>query len=124
MVRDGELGRAPGNFRLNICIGLFQLCAIQRDAAHFAPALEDRHDQKDILEYHPAGVFDPTPMAGREDAENRLRPVNAAQEMIGRDDDRRGNHDSPVAIKCEKGERSEDMKVRFDAAAAEMNEQC
>src|ERR1700676_161823 len=114
-----EFGRACADLRLNDGIGFLQFRAIRSHAAHFAAALQDRDDQKDILEEHPAGVFDPTPMTCREYSEDRLRPVDAAQEMIGCHDNRRGNNDSPVAIKCEEGKRSEDMKVRLDASAAE-----
>ena len=44
--------------------------------------------------------------------------------MIGRNDDRRGNHHPPIAIKREKGQRSENMKMCLDATATEMNQQC
>src|SRR5437588_5316946 len=87
LVRGSELGRASADLRLNDCISLLQFCAIQGDAAHFAPALEDRHDQKDILEQNPGGVFYPTPRASCEHSKNRERPKNTAQEMVGRYND-------------------------------------
>ena len=120
-MRGGELGRASANPRFNGSIGFLQLCAIQRNATHFAPALEDRHNQKNILEQNPGGVFHPTPRASCEHSKNRERPVNAAQEMVGRNDHRRGYHDAPIAIKCEKSERSKNVKMRFDATATKMN---
>ena len=84
LVCDCELVGAPGNFLLNLRVSFFQFSAMQGNPAHFAPALPDRHDEEDILKHHPGCVLHPTPIAGSEYPENRLWPVNAAQEMIDR----------------------------------------
>ena len=43
--------------------------------------------QEDVLEDHPGGVLQPAPLAGNQDAVDRLRPEDAAQQVIERDDD-------------------------------------
>ena len=47
----------------------------------------------------------------------------AAQHVIQRDDDGGGNQHAPVAIEREERQRAEDVEVRFDAAAGEVDEQ-
>ena len=43
--------------------------------------------------------------------------------MVERDDDRRRNEHAPVAVEREERERAEDVEVRFDAAAGQMDQQ-
>ncbi len=56
-------------------------------------------------------------------AVHRLRPEDAAQHVIERDHHRCRNQDAPVAIEGEERERSEDVKVRLDASAGQVDEQ-
>ena len=61
--------------------------------------------------------------AGGQHAEDRLRPVHAADEVIdGHDHGGRDQH-PPVAIERQEHERGEHVEVRLDAAAGEMNQQ-
>src|SRR5205814_3804811 len=74
-----------------------------------------RPDQKDILECDPAGMLEESPPFGICDSVYRLRPEDAAQKMVRGDDDGRGEQDRYIEIEREKCERSENVKVRFDA---------
>jgi len=69
-----------------------------RDAPHFTNATLDCDEEKSILEKHPAGMFDPAPLARSDYAVNGLRPENPAEKMIGGDYDRRREQNAPVAI--------------------------
>src|SRR5690242_2295464 len=43
--------------------------------------------------------------------------------MVGSDDNRRRDEYSPISVKCQKGQRAEDMEVSFDATAGQVNQQ-
>ena len=65
-----ELSSAAVHSRLEHFIRLFQFCPMKCNAAHLPPTLEDRHDQENILEYDPGGMFHPAPRAHGQHAEN------------------------------------------------------
>jgi hypothetical protein len=68
-------------------------------------------------------VLEPAPIAGDEDAIDRLRPEHAAQHVIERDHDGGGNQNFPVTIEREERQRAKDVEVRLDAAARQVNQQ-
>ena len=76
-----------------------------------------------ILEDDPGGMLEPAPLAGDQHSVDRLRPEVAAQHVIERDDDGGRNEDTPVAVDREEGKRAEDVEMRFDAAAGQVNQQ-
>ena len=88
---------------------------------HDAAAAGD--DEEDVLEDHPGGVLQPAPLTRDQHAVDRLRPEDAAQQVIERHDDGGGNQDTPVAIKRQKRQRAEDVEMRFDASAGQVNQQ-
>ena len=91
--------------------------------AHFRDAAQARHDEEQIFEDDPRRVFEPAPLAGDEHAIHRLRPEDAAQHVIERDDDGGRNQDAPVTIESEERQRAEDVEVRLDAAAGQVDQQ-
>ena len=91
--------------------------------AHLGDAAHARHHEEDVFEHHPGRVLEPAPLAGDHHAVDRLRPEHAAQHVIERDDDGGRNQHAPVAIEREEGERAEDVEVRFDAAAGQVDQQ-
>ena len=95
-----------------------QRVVLQLDAAAAA-----RHDQEHVLEGDPGDVLEPAPLAGDQHAVDRLRPEHAAEEMIGGDHRGGRNQHAPVAIEREKRQRAEDVEMRFEAPAAEVNQQ-
>ena len=90
---------------------------------HLATLRRHDDDEEDVLEDHPGRVLQPAPLAGDEHAVDRLRPEHAAQHVIERHDDRRRDQDAPVAIERQERQRAEDVEVRFDAAAGEVDQQ-
>ena len=62
----------------------------------------------------------PTPAIG---AEDRLRPVHAAQEMVRRHDHAGGDEHAPVAVKRQERQRAEDVEMHLQASAREVDEQ-
>ena len=80
-------------------------------------------NEKDVFEDHPGGVLQPAPLAGHQHAVDRLRPEDAAQHVIQRHDDGGRNQHAPVAIEGEERQRAEDVKMRFDAAAGQVDQQ-
>ena len=62
-------------------------------------------------------------MAGRQHAVDRLRPEDAAQQVVDRDHDRRRHQHPPVAVEREERERAEHVEVRLDAAAGQVDQQ-
>ena len=80
-------------------------------------------DQDHVFENDPHCVFDPAVVTFGDDAEHGQRPPDAADEMIGRDDEGGGNQHVPILVKRQKGQRAEDMKVGFDSAARQVDEE-
>ena len=79
--------------------------------------------RNDVFEDDPRRVFQPSPLTRDQYTVDRLRPEDAAQEVIQGHNDGRWNQHPPVAIEGEKGERTEHVEVRFDAAARQMDQQ-
>ncbi len=121
--QHAEFGGARRHIVFDPRIHTLQRCAPGGDPGHFPHTLPDGDAEKDILEEHPARVFEPAPGTDREHAEDRLRPEDAPCEMIRRHHHGRGGEDTPVAIEGEKGKRTEDVKVSLDAPPSEMDEQ-
>ena len=48
----------------------------------------------------------------------------AYHRKVDGDNRRSRHHDPPVAIACQQGERTEDVEVRFNTSAAQVNQQC
>ena len=123
VVRMVDRGGAFDYGQFNAVIGQLELGLAQRDGAHFGDALQAHDEKKDVLEKDPASVLDPAEVVGSERAEDRLRPVDAADEVI------EGNHDgcrhqhAPVAVKGEEGKGTEDVKVGLDPPAGQIDEQ-
>ena len=113
---------------LSSCVRACSVCdllsaAVRSAISCISAAAQARHDQEDVLEDDPRGVLEPAPLAGDEHAVDRLRPEDAAQQVIERDDDRRRDEHAPVAVEREKGQRAEHVEMRLDAAARQMDEQ-
>src|SRR3954452_18438941 len=68
-------------------------------------------------------MFHRAPRTGTQDSVNRIGPKDTSQKMVQSYNDGRWDQHLPIAIKEEKGERAEDMKVSFDATAGEMNQE-
>ena len=68
-------------------------------------------------------MLDPAPFVGGGDAEHRLRPKDPADKVIGADKSRGDHQDAPIAIRRQEGERTEDVKMSFQSAAAHLHEQ-
>jgi hypothetical protein len=62
-------------------------------------------------------MFDPAPGTRCNRSEDRQREKSAANGMVGGDDNSRGYQYLPVPVERQKGERSENVKMRFDSAA-------
>ena len=123
--RRGERGERPGVV-LRLLPGshfLFERRGAFRPLAHLRGAPQAGHDQKHVFEDDPGRVLYPAPLARDHHAVHRLRPEQAAQHVVERDHDRGRNQHAPVAIEREEGERSEDVEVRLDATAGQVDEQ-
>ena len=94
-----------------------------RNLTHVPQALLDGNQQKDVFKNHPAGMFEPAPGTGRQHAEDRLRPEDPAQQVIHGHDHRGRNQHAPIPIKCQERQRTEHVKMGFNAAARQMDEQ-
>jgi hypothetical protein len=68
-------------------------------------------------------VLDPAKVALGDDAEDRERPPNSANEVVSGDDDGGRDDHVPVLVEREEGERAEDVKVGFEPAAGEVDQQ-
>ena len=82
--------KLPGPFDnrlLDRRVGRLKSCLAGRDFAKFLRALNARTDENDILEDDPTRMLHPPPL-GRQHPKRRLRPIDAAKKMVGRDDDR------------------------------------
>ncbi len=88
-----------------------------------ARAADALHHQEHIFEPDPGRMFEPAPLARHEHAVDRLRPEDAAQQVIERDHDGGRDEDAPVAIKRQERQRAEHVEMRFDAAAGQEDEQ-
>ena len=93
------------------------------DVPHLLLAAQAGADEERVLEQHPAGVLEPPPVARGDDPEHRLRPVDAADVVVGGDDDRGRDEHAPLAVERQEDERGEDVEVRLDASAGEVNQQ-
>ena len=90
---------------------------------HLRDAAAAGDDEDDVLEDDPGRVLQPPPLAGDDHAIHRLRPEDAAKQVIQRDDDRGRDQHSPVAIEREEGERAEDVKVRLDPSSGQVDQE-
>src|SRR6266498_3211162 len=102
----------------------FDLGSTEGNRAHFLDALKTPNHQDRIFECDPEGVFEKPPPLGVGNAVDRLGPEESPEKMVGRHHDRRRNEHPPVSIESQKRERTEHVKVCFDASASQMNEQC
>lgn len=93
------------------------------DLAHFPEALPDGNHEENVLKQDPAGVLDPAPRAGGQHAKDRLRPEDATREMVRGHHNGRRNQHLPVAINRQECQRTEHMKMRFEAAAGQVNQE-
>src|SRR5579872_3562365 len=89
----------------------------------FPYAQDTSVNQEQILEYHPTGVLHPAPWTGGWHPKNRLCPIAAAQKMIDGNDRRRRYQHLPISVECQERQRAEDVEVRFDTAASEVNQE-
>lgn len=119
----GEFGGALGHGALDRLLRRFELRLVAGACADMPEALSDGDEKKHVFEDDPAGVFRRAPEWRRQHSEHRLRPENAAHKMVRDGHGRGGDEDTPVAIEGQKRERTEDMEMRFDPAAGEMDEQ-
>jgi hypothetical protein len=92
------------------------------DETHFVDAAEARNNQKNIFKDHPTCMFHGSPWAGTEHPVDRVRPIDASEEVVERDYDRGWNQNPPISIKRQDNERAEDVKMGFDAAAGHPDE--
>ena len=69
-------------------------------------------------------MLQPSPIACRRDAENRLGIVDSAKDMICANDDCRRNQHSPVAVESKKREGNKDVEMCFDPAAKQVDQEC
>jgi hypothetical protein len=53
-----------------------------------------------------------------------IRPEGTPQQVISRHDQRTGQQNAPIPVKCQQREGSQHVEVRFYTAVREMNEQC
>jgi hypothetical protein len=77
---------------------LLQIGLPRGKRAHLAMTFEDAHHQHDVFEDHPEGVLEESPPLGIGGAVDRLRPEQAAEQMIAGHDDGRADQQLPVAI--------------------------
>ncbi|HZL72330.1 MAG TPA: hypothetical protein VFC86_07710 [Planctomycetota bacterium] len=116
--------RRPGeDLLLDPAVRLLELGATPGDVLHLADAAEARGDEEQVDVDHPAGVFEPPPGAGREDAEDRLRPEDAAEQVVQGDDHGGGDEHLPVPVEGEERQGAEDVEVRLDAAARQVDQE-
>ena len=94
-----------------------------RRLAQLHHASQAGDDEKDVFEDDPCRMLEPAPLARDHDPVHRLRPEVSAQNVIQGDDDGRGNQHAPVPVERQKRQRAEDVEMRFDAAAGEMDQQ-
>ena len=94
------------------------------DDPHLAAAANARIDEEDVEKRDPAGVLQPPPFGACHETVNRFGPVKPAEEMVGRYHDGSRHHHPPIAIEAQEGQRAEDVEVRLEAAAAQVNQQC
>ncbi len=93
------------------------------DGVHFPRALPARPDEKHVFKSDPADVFQPAPGAGDQGSEHRPRPEGATDHVIQCDHHGSRDHHAPVPVERQKGQRAEDVKMHFDAAAAQVDQQ-
>ena len=123
VLSGAELTGALRNLLLHRAMALFEQGLAAGDVGHFSDALAAGKDEEDVFEDDPAGVLDPAPAADGFESVNRLWHVDYAGEMVGGDDGGGGDQDAPIAVEREECERAEDVKVHFDAAAVEVDEE-
>ncbi len=102
---------------------VFERRGAGRGVLHLGETAAARDEQEDVLEEHPGGMLQPPPLAGDQHAVDRLRPEIAAHHVIEGNDDRGGNEHAPVAVERQKRERAKHVKVRFNAAAGQVNQE-
>jgi hypothetical protein len=105
-----------------LAVGFEQGPLIRQRLTH-VPRFAAGPDQEHVRERDPAGMFEPAPWVRRRNAVDRHRQVCAAQVVIEDDGDRRGDQHAGIAIEREAGERAEDVEMRFDAAAGDVDQQ-
>ena len=98
-----------------------QLGCPDGDFAQLVRALNAGPHQNDVFEDNPARVFQPTPIC-RQHAVHRLRPVDAPKIVVGGDDHGGGDENAPIAIERQKRQGAEYVKMRFDPAARQMDQ--
>jgi hypothetical protein len=103
-------------------------CVLERDLllavlVELTVAFHTIVDEEDVDEDDPAGVLEEAPPLRVADPIDRLRPYDASAEVIGGDQQRRGDQQLGVAIEGQERERPEDVKVRLDASTGQVDEQ-
>src|SRR5437764_876379 len=69
-------------------------------------------------------MLQPAPVACDEHSVDGTRPIDTSQKVIDRNDRGRRDEDAPVSVKRQKCERTENVKMGFDAPSQQMNQQC
>lgn len=80
-------------------------------------------EEENVLEDNPRRMFDPAVRTRHADAEDRFGPIDSPKEVVERQKDRGRDQHGPIAIKGEKCQRTEHVKVGFDPSAADVDEQ-
>jgi hypothetical protein len=75
-----------------------QLGALVSDRPHGAHPAEATEHEENVFEYHPRSVLKPAPGFGIDDAINRLRPHQAAHQVVDGDHGRCGDEHGPIAV--------------------------
>src|ERR1051326_2235721 len=88
---------------------------------HFADAVANGDCQKDHFKSHPPRMFDRPPWAGIKHAIDGLRPVKPAEHVIEVNYNRTGHQTPPIAIEGEDCQGTEDVEMRLDAAARDVD---
>src|SRR5690606_7502928 len=79
--------------------------------------------QEDVLESDPARMLEPSKRLDRGSPVNRAWKESAPSDVVDDDDDRGSDEDAIVTIEGDERQGSEDVKVRLDPPAREVNEQ-
>lgn len=118
-----ELFRALHDDLLGPGLDLFKQRLTNGDRFHLPHPGEARGDNEDVLEDHPCGVLQQSPRIEDGFSVNRLRKVIAPDRVIGDHGEGRREEDPVVPVEGEERKGNENVEVRLDPSAREVDDQ-
>ena len=83
---------------------------------------DDGTNQEQIFECNPSSMFENSPRTRIIDAINRMGPADSSKVLVQKSHDRCSNKNTPVSIKRQDRQRTEDMEVSLHTPGSQLNE--